>query len=320
MLRDFFNTVHKGINPYILANNKGGVALILVMWVMVVLIAIVGEFSSAMRTELKITRNFKEEEQSYQAALRGIELAKMEILSAKAPYYVYRNEEDMLVFGQEDESPVREGESGNSFYSYTISDENGKININTATRQQLKYVIQNTGVDITEVDTIVDSILDWRDKNDLHMLNGAEEDYYKSLEKPYSCKDGPFDIIEELLLVKGVTPSIFYGSQDQEGEDEYSGLVQYFSPWSSRKININTAPREVLEAVLGIQASENIMNHRETGAILTPMSGGSVTSSVFSVISTGSSLDETIKRTVKATIRRISDRIEVIYWNDNYIG
>jgi general secretion pathway protein K len=320
MLRDFFNTVHKGINPYILANNKGGVALILVMWVMVVLIAIVGEFSSAMRTELKITRNFKEEEQSYQAALRGIELAKMEILSAKPPYYVYRNEEDILVFGQEDESPVREGESGNSFYSYTISDENGKININTATRQQLKYVIQNTGVDITEVDTIVDSILDWRDKNDLHMLNGAEEDYYKSLEKPYSCKDGPFDIIEELLLVKGVTPSIFYGSQDQEGEDEYSGLVQYFSPWSSRKININTAPREVLEAVLGIQASENIMNHRETGAILTPMSGGSVTSSVFSVISTGSSLDETIKRTVKATIRRISDRIEVIYWNDNYIG
>jgi hypothetical protein len=49
-----------------LRDASGAVALILVMWVMVILIAIVGEFSYSMRTELNITRNFKEEEEAYQ--------------------------------------------------------------------------------------------------------------------------------------------------------------------------------------------------------------------------------------------------------------
>jgi general secretion pathway protein K len=205
---------------------------------MVILIAIVGEFSYTMRTELNITRNFKEEEESYQSALAGMELAKLEILSADNSSHIYMNDADILVFGEEDEEPVREGELGNSTYSYTIIDENGKMNINTATRQQLKNIISDSGIDITEVDTIVDSIIDWKDTNDLHLLNGAEEDYYQSLDIPYSSKDGPFDIIEELLLVKGVTPEVFYGSQDEEGEEEYSGIAQYFSTWGSRRVNI----------------------------------------------------------------------------------
>lgn len=303
-----------------LRDTSGAVALILVMWVMVILIAIVGEFSYSMRTELNITRNFKEEEESYQSALAGMELAKLEILSADNSSHIYMNDADILVFGEEDEEPVREGELGNSTYSYTIIDENGKMNINTATRQQLKNIIRDSGIDITEVDTIVDSIIDWRDTNDLHLLNGAEEDYYQSLDIPYSSKDGPFDIIEELLLVKGVTPEVFYGSQDEEGEEEYSGIAQYFSTWGSRRVNINTATREVLEATLGIARADQIMKQRETGPALRAVSGGVVTSTIFTVLSTGSNTDGTIQRTIKTTLKRSGDKLEVIYWNDNYIG
>ena len=53
--------------------------------------------------------------------------------------------------------------------------------------------------------------MDWRDKDNLHRLNGAEDDYYLSLPQPYKCKNGDFTSIEELLLVRGVTPEIFYG-------------------------------------------------------------------------------------------------------------
>jgi general secretion pathway protein K len=299
-----------------LRDASGAVAL------MVILIAIVGEFSYSMRTELNITRNFKEEEEAYQSALAGIELAKIEILSAQEPYHVYLNDEETLVLGEEeeDEEPVREGEMGKSTYSYTIIDENGKMNINTTTRQQLKNIIRDSGIDITEVDTIVDSIIDWRDTNDLHLLNGAEEDYYQSLDIPYSSKDGPFDIIEELLLIKGVTPEIFYGSTDEEGEEEYTGIAQYFSPWGSRKVNINTASREVLDAVLGTTKADQIMKQRETGPILSALHGGIVTSTIFTVLSTGKNADGTIQRTIKATLRRSREKLEVIYWNDNYIG
>ncbi len=318
---NFFNAIKKTIYfKTLLKDKKGGVALILVLGVMVILTAIVGEFSYSMRTELNIVRNFKEEEESYQLALAGIERAKIEILSIKASTYMYLNEEGILVFGEKDENLLRKGELGNGAFSYTITDGDRKLNINNAPLPQLKYIIKNTGVDITDVDTIVGSIIDWRDTNDLHMLNGAEEDYYQSLENPYSCKDGPFDIIDELLLVKGVTPEIFYGSGEKEGERKYEGIAQYLTSWSSNIININTAPREVLEAVFGIEAAENIITQREAGPILRPVSGGAVKSSFFTVISTGTSLNSTTKRTIKTTLKKNGQKLDVLYWNDNFIG
>ena len=86
-------------------------------------------------------------------------------------------------------------------------------------------------------DIIVDSILDWKDADDLHRLNGAESDYYLSLPNPYRAKDANFDTLEELLLVRGVTPEILYGG------GETKGIIQYLTlrPDSSFTINVNVA-------------------------------------------------------------------------------
>ncbi len=301
-----------------LKNKKGGVALILVVSILVILITIVGEFSYSMRTELNIMRNFKEEEGAYQLARAGIERAKIEILSANDSTYLYLNEDGILVFGEEDENPLREDKIGSGTFSYTITDEDGKLNINSASIPQLRYVIKKTGVDMNDADTIVDSIIDWRDTNDFHMLNGAEEDYYQSLVTPYSCKDAPFDIIDELLLVKGVTHEIFFGS-DVEEEREYEGVVQYLTPWGSGKINLNTAPEIVLETVFGSTAAANIISQREISPIFYPTKGGIVMSSFFIVTSTGTIGESKIKRTIKTILEKKEGKIETVYWNDNFI-
>ncbi|MDA8340495.1 MAG: type II secretion system protein GspK [Nitrospiraceae bacterium] len=282
-------------------NNQTGAALMLVLWVIVLLTAIVTEFSLFMRTEVNIAKNFKEQTEAYYAALAGIEQAKAEILSAREQMYLDESWE--LMPG---EKPNRKGSLGNTTYSYIIIDEDRKVDLNSATSEQLRYLLRASGVEGNELDTIIDSIIDWRDADNLHRLNGAEEDYYQSLPEPYSCKDGPFDTVEELLLVKGITPEIFYGSK-KEKEPKYKGIVRYLTARSPNMV--------VLKA--GFGTAEENMPMKGSGLILSPMAGGVVESSCFSIISTGSSSNA--KRTIKAIVRKRDEKtIEILYWNDNW--
>ena len=309
-----------GIKGGLFKDQTGGVALILVVWVIVVLIAIVGEFSYSMRTEINITRNFKEEEEAYQLALAGIQQAKAEILNAKDLSKMYVDGNGVLIVDPESELPERKDNLGKGNFQYTITDENGRMNLNTATMEQLRSIFSNAGIESTGVDTIIDSIFDWRDTDDLHMLNGAEDDYYQSLDRPYSSKDGPFSLPEELLLVKGVTPGIFYGSNANSEQEAIDGIGKYFTVYGSGVINKWTAPRFVLEAAYGPDEAGNIITQREAGLINVPPAGSQAVSGFFSIISTGNNADGTIKRTVKTVVQKEDDTLEIIYWNDNIIG
>ncbi len=304
---------------FLISDQTGGVALVLVIWVVVVLVAIVGEFSYSMRTEINITRNFKEEEEAYQLALAGLEQAKAEILNVKDLSRMYVDDNGVLIFDPEEESPQRKGELGNGSFQYTIANEDGRLNLNTATIEQLRNIFVIAGVESKEIDAIVDSIFDWRDADDLHMLNGAEDDYYQSLDRPYNCKDGPFYMPEELLLVKGMTSGIFYGSLTDAKEKVPDGVGKYFTVYGSGVINKNTAPEVVLEAVFGPDMAANIISQRASGQITGSSDHGKIDSEFFNIISTGSNADGRIKRSVRAIVRKEDDTLEIVYWNDNII-
>lgn len=96
-------------------------------------------------------------------------------------------------------------------------------------------------------DTIVDSALDWMDKDNLHRLHGAEDQHYQSLPNPYKAKNAPFDTAEELLLVKGVTEDILFGTRERKGLIEFITVYGNFS-----KINVNVAPKGVIMALPGV--------------------------------------------------------------------
>jgi type II secretory pathway component PulK len=59
---------------------------------------------------------------------------------------------------------------------------------------------------------VADAILDWIDEDDQPRLLGAEQEYYTSLDPPYEPRNGPLQTIEELLLVRGVTPTLLFGA------------------------------------------------------------------------------------------------------------
>jgi general secretion pathway protein K len=135
----------------------------------------------------------------------------------------------------------------------------------------LRKIIGQFGLEGEARDVIVDSILDWRDPDDFYRVNGAENDYYQSLKEPYQCKNGNFDSIEELLLVKGITPELFHGrkgTKTEEGEvqGEKIGLKEIFSIYApGAQIDINSATSVVLRAILGIpsEVAEKIVKARE---------------------------------------------------------
>lgn len=59
---------------------------------------------------------------------------------------------------------------------------------------------------------IADAILDWMDPDTEARDLGAEDDHYSGLNPPYAAKNGPLETVEELLLVRGVTPQLLFGS------------------------------------------------------------------------------------------------------------
>lgn len=98
-----------------------------------------------------------------------------------------------------------------------IEDENSKININAIISEfapTTKYygILQRFFVNMGHSMDLADTIMDWVDPDDSRFPYGAEtSNYYANLSPSYTAKNGPADSIDELLLVKGFTPDIYYG-------------------------------------------------------------------------------------------------------------
>ncbi len=252
----------------------------MVLWVITILTVVVLEFSFAMRTEVNITKNFKDELQLYGIAEGGIQRAVTEmIFKNDTRLQQLRKTMKMGEIAPEKKEWVADGRP------YTISfdqgecelrimSEAGKININTVSETTLRKIVGKLGLEEEARDTVVDSILDWIDPDDFRRLNGAENDYYQSLKEPYNCKNGPLDSVEELLLVRGVTPELFYGKKGaktgEEGAKTYTaGLKDIFSVYApGEQIDINSASSIVLRFALGIpdKVSRQIVKAREEKA------------------------------------------------------
>ena len=109
-------------------------------------------------------------------------------------------------------SPV-EHDSKHNAIRYGLMDESAKLNLN---------YLPNMGLSNDALDTILmnipnmtieiaDAILDWMDSDDTKNPYGAESETYQQMNPPYKAKNGPFETIDELLMVNGITPTLLYG-------------------------------------------------------------------------------------------------------------
>ena len=329
--------------------QEKGVALFMVLWVLILLSAIVTEFCFAMRTEVNMVRNFKEQTEAYYIALAGLNRAIMELirnentLAKKAPIESETETPDSLtpVWRMNSEiPPVVFGAGG---YQVRIENEAGKINLNEADENLLKMMLNRFALEEEQQNIIIDSILDWRDENDLHRMNGAENDYYVSLDNPYECKNGDFDTIEELLLVRGITPELFYGglkdmvSAFQDRTSKRGRINRKSQKATGGKICINAASKEMLlslpqmteelaQAVIDFRKDADFKTMSEVSTLLGPVVFGEISkyltltpSPYYEVIAVGRIKDSRTRQGVAAMVEinsSIKNKYRLVQWND----
>jgi len=323
-----------------LKDNQRGIALMAVLWVLVLLIALATEFAFSMKMEVNTTRNYKEDTESYYLSRAGLNLALAELFK-EARFHSIHQEHGWITgnivtasaANKTSSSPGQEEtvqtfdivnrtdiELEHGSITYTIRDENGKISINSASKDTLDKLLQYSGVEgKIKRSTISDSILDWIDTDKNHRLNGAEDDYYRTQNPPYYAKNGPIETIDELLKIRGVTEEILYGSEENDEENKKKGIANLLTVYKISTVNPNTASEEVLNILFKSEQATKILGNRKSKGF-----HSNTLSNFFHITSTGKIADSRTEHTVEAIVEKsISDdkaQMVIHYWNDNVLN
>jgi len=232
--------------------NSRGMALILTILIISLIVALTVEFNRFMRSDLHAAVNLRDGIKLGYIAKSGFNYALAVLLEDAAEANVDSLHEawaDPKALSENSAAQFDEGR-----FEVKVSDHSGKIQINKLVKEDgknynddqkglLMRFLESFGIEDEEADNIVDAIKDWIDADNEVTRFGAENAHYQALDKPYSCKNAPIEFLEELLLIRGITKELFYGTEEKPG------ISDYISPHGDGKININTADRLVLSAL-----------------------------------------------------------------------
>lgn len=210
--------------------SEKGFALVVVILILLLISVLVANLAMQVRSELLMAINNKERAAGRFLAEGGVQLAifrKVDrVQDSEGTQY------QRFLEGYPYETML--GPKGR--VRYFLVNESGKIDLNTFSPRLMQLFLSYEGLDQKEIDTVIDSLLDWRDPDNLRRLNGAEQDYYQSLPDPYIPRNGRIRDPSEFFLVKGTEK--LAGKFDPEA---------VFTVYNSRsRINFNSLTPEML--------------------------------------------------------------------------
>jgi general secretion pathway protein K len=247
-------------------NSERGTALVLTLLIVTTLAGLTIGFSGESGVELTLAGYSRDSYRAYLFARSGID-AGMALLADDEDLAMDSLNEDwarlealIALHGLEEEGISVSG---------GVLDESGKLNVNLlrteegeideAREEQIRRLFVALGLK----EELVNPLLDWLDADDVERQDGAEAYYYRNLDEPYPCANEPFLTPGQIFLVKGM---------GKLNRFEGKRLLDYLTIYSDGKVNINTAPKEVLqclgesmdaalaEAILEFRRSEDFMS------------------------------------------------------------
>jgi general secretion pathway protein K len=177
--------------------RQQGIALVVVLWLVILLTVIAASHARVIRTETRLASNHVEAGKARGLAEAGAHHAIMELL-------VRDQEQRWAVNGSVNRVRFEDGDA-----AIAIRDARGLIDINKAQPALLDTVLAGLGLEQDPRQALVDAIIDWRDKDDVKHLNGAEDDDYRRAGLRWAARDGAFRSVEEFRYVLGMTNPIF---------------------------------------------------------------------------------------------------------------
>jgi general secretion pathway protein K len=239
-------------------NNERGMALLITILIISLILVITLRFNTSMRSSLTSASNLQDNialdymAKSIINASRAVlsvdaaesnfdslheDWANLALASQYFSYFFNRGQGGMSIIDHSGRLQVNSLITKNG-EEWVVNEEQENIWINLLSREEF-------GLGEEGAAGIVEALIDWIDEDDETLgFGGAESSYYQGLETPYSPRNGPMEFIEELLLVRGITPELFYGTED------IPGLATLVTPHGlDGRININTADPLVLGAL-----------------------------------------------------------------------
>ena len=272
-----------------ICNNKG-IALLMTLAFITLAISLSVEVNRQSRFAIESTDAVQNRLIAGQMAAAGVHGAMAILIQDR-----YASETDHLKETWADSDKFAEAIDAVSFedgrLEVSIADEMARIQINALVdfpqnrqfrpQQQriMERLIDSTRKEIDDLSDlnatdIVNAIKDWLDTGDddaITGLNGAESDYYQTLDPPYNSRNGPMVHIGELARIKGVSTALYGGNENMQGLKKHltvygatKGTNGKFS--FSGRVNLNTASVPVLAALLPRESSdlaEAIIRYRD---------------------------------------------------------
>ena len=245
-------------------DSRSGAVLIVALWVLIIMSLLVGAFAFDMYVESGITSYFRKRIQAQYLARAGVEYARMLLAQS---FEV--NENDQV---EEDREAMFMGalnlkkgiglsgfsqELGGGKFTLDIMPEQGRRDINSLSDEDWEEILDQANIPDEGLlwEELIDCFTDWVDPGDEHQINGAESDDEFYEDRGYKCKNARIDTVDELLLIKGFTPAIVYGGPPlNEGDEPLRGIADVLTAWGgSGKVNVNTATRDVLMTIPGME-------------------------------------------------------------------
>ena len=209
--------------------RERGVALLVVLWIVALLVVLLGGFTLIARTESLEARHLLDSTTARYAAEAGLSRAVYEI---QRPNLLTRWVPDGRPYKVEAEEAEVEVE---------VTDESGKVDINTADQKTLHDLFVIAGCDEDRATKLADAIADWRDPDDLVQPNGAEQADYEAAELKYGPSNQPFAMSAEIQQVLGMDYEL------------YRKLKPWITVYSRMpRPNFAFAPPELMQLVPGV--------------------------------------------------------------------